>query len=102
MRGVRADKYGSPITRSSWLVVASWRNTNWSARDWPRISGCVEWRMMPVASVTVSEPTPARPASADVRLGVHCAAAAAGPPMRALFSAIWRSEESAAANISRR
>src|SRR3954452_19585842 len=66
------------------------------------ICGSVEWRMMPVASVTVNEPTPASPARADVSSGSHSPSGAAAPPMRPLWSTSWRSDASPAANEPRR
>src|SRR5206468_7950518 len=46
------------------------------------------------------EPMPVRPARADSRLGAQSASGACVPPTRRLWTASWRSEASAARNIS--
>ena len=66
------------------------------------MSGCVECVMTPAASVTVSDPTPVRPASAELSGAVHWADESVAAPMRVPCSASWRSDASAAVNISRR
>src|SRR6185295_16012165 len=57
--------------------------------------------MMPAASTTEIEPTPASPALAELRLGIHDAAGAVGPPTRWLCSDSCRSEASPAMNVPR-
>ena len=57
--------------------------------------------MMPAASVTVIDPTLVSPARAEASVGSHVAAGADGPPTRRLCRASWRSDASAAPNVSR-
>ena len=73
-----------------------------SRRDWPRIRGWVECRMIPAVSTTVTAPIAGTPARAVTRLVSQSSAVADGPPIRRPWSASCRSAASAAARLSRR
>ena len=99
--GCAFDRNGVSTTKESVDWAESVRKRYCSRRDCPRMAGCVEWRMTPLASVTEMEPAPVSPARADARLGPQSASGASGPPMRWLCTESCRSEASAAVKAPR-